>query len=248
MRRSRMSIDDLWDSYNSGDQSYTDDLVRYYEPLVEKTVNRITAKLPSHVDRDDLYSTGLMGLYDAICKYSDIGYKFETYATFRIRGSVLDHLRTNDWASRALRRGNREIEEAVAELSVQYGRTPAAEEVADHLGLDMEEFHRLQSETTWSVLVHLDEVIPNNGELFSAWELVEDVSDERNMVEFDSLANRLSEVVEDLTLQEKVVMALYYREGIPLKDVGELLKVTESRACQIHTRALDKIKDHWGAV
>ena len=244
----RESIEDTWIRFKSGDKSAENDLMTYYLPLVEKIVGKLGSKLPSYVDKDELHALGMWGLMDAINKFEDQGYKFETYAPFRIRGAVYDYLRSNDWTSRSVRKENRQIEEVVADLSVQLGRTPTDHEVADRLSMTIDEYHQARVEAVWASHSYLDEAITEEGEAFSAWELVEDVGTDVSMMEYDPLINRLIDVVYDLEDQEQAVMALYYSKGLSLKDIGGMLNVTESRACQIHTRTLDKIREAWSVV
>ena len=242
------SVEKIWDRYYSGEDSAVGDLIEYYTPFVEKIVNRLASNLPSYVDRDDLMSEGLIGLYDAIGKYETQGYKFETYAAFRIRGEIVDSLRRSDWATRSFRKKNRELDEAADKLTVLLGRTPTDEEVAKELGVTMQEFHDTLSEGVWSSHLYFDEIRPEEGEIFSAWELVEDLSAAESFLEFEDAMDRLGWSVEELTPQEQSVLALYYKKGLSLKEIGEMLDVTESRACQIHTKSLDKIRDTWSAV
>lgn len=244
----RESIEDTWKRFKDGDRSAENALMEHYLPLVDKIVGKLVTKLPSYVDKDELHALGMWGLMDAINKFEDQGYKFETYAPFRIRGAVYDYLRSNDWTSRSVRKENRQIEEVIADLSVQLGRTPSDHEVADHLSMTIDEYHQARVEAVWASHSYLDEAITEDGEAFSAWELVEDVGTEVSMMEYDHLISRLSGVVYELDDQEQAVMALYYQKQLSLKEIGGMLNVTESRACQIHTRTLDKIREAWSVV
>lgn len=252
--RRSLSEKKLWERYDSGDESVANDLVALYEPVVQKAVAGFSARLPSHVDKDDLYSVGLMGLYDAIRKYKDQGFKFETYAPFRVKGAVIDYLRQNDWTSRSVRKEQREIELASEELSQTLGRSVSYEEVGDYLGIPTDEILESVLKSSWASPIYLEvlssykNISPEDTENFSGWEALEDKSADQSLIDFDSLKDRLSEVLSELNPQEQSVLALYYIKGISLKDIGELLKVTESRACQIHTRMLDKIRESWSAV
>lgn len=245
---SKIKADKIWKRYNDGDKSAVSDLVEFYMPFVEKIVNRLASNLPSYVDRDDLMSEGLIGLYDAIGKYETQGYKFETYAAFRIRGEIVDSLRRSDWATRSFRKKNRELDEAVDELTVSLERTPTDEELARYLDIDIDEVYSVRSESVWSNYLYFDEVVPEGGDSFSAWEMLEDHGAADSFLEFEDAMDSLSDSVTELTPQEQSVMSLYYTEGLSLKDIGELLDVTESRACQIHTKSLDKIRESWSAV
>lgn len=241
-------LDALWESYHDGNDSVVEDLIKAYMPYVEKVVNRLASNLPSYVDRDDLMSEGMIGLYDAIAKYEQQGYKFETYAVFRIRGEILDFLRRSDWATRSFRKRNRQVDEAVDKLIGELERYPTDEEIAFEAGVSLDEFYEIQSEAVWASQLYFDEVRPEDGEVFSAWELIEDLGANDSYLEFEDGMDRLAQVVYDLTPQEQAVMALYYQQQQSLKDIGEMLNVTESRACQIHTKSLDKIREAWSIL
>lgn len=242
------TIDETWERFHGGDDSAVSDLIQHYMPLVDKVVNKLALTLPAHVDKDDLTSEGYIGLIDAIGRFDNQGYKFETYAPIRIRGQIVDSLRVNDWAPRSFRQKAKSIERVIDELTVRDGRTPTNSEVAKYIGISEDEFNETISEGVYSSPVYLDEATSEEGEAFSAWDLVQDFGFDYSSVEMETLVDALSDVLYNLTDQEQAVLALYYREGKSLREIGALLEVTESRACQIHTRTLDTIREAWSAV
>lgn len=249
-------VEKIWERYNTATSETVrsraaNDLVAYYMPFVEKIVDKMASGFPAHVDKDDLMSEGLIGLYDAIQKYEEQGYKFETYASWRIRGAVIDHIRHTDWATRSFRKRSRELDEAVDHLTVSYGRTPSEEDIIEYLGISSEEYQEVLSENVTSAHLHYDQLQLSEGDTgsFAAWDVLVDVSSEESFIEFEEPMVRLADTVdEELTPLERAVMALYYDKGLSLKEIGDMLDVTESRACQIHTKSLDKIRTTWSVV
>lgn len=243
MKRDKRTIDELWEDFRDGDDVAYGLLIEHYTPLVDKVVGSLMSSFPVHVERDDLTSEGFIGLMDAISRYTDKGYKFETYAPFRIRGQILDMLRQSDWAPRSFRQRAKAVEQAVDELIVSLQRTPTDEEVAELAEISVDELNSIISEGSFSTTVYFDEIQSSGEDSFSAWELLEDTSFDYSDVELEDAVTSLSDVIDNLKPQEKAVLALYYLEQMSLKDIGELLSVTESRACQIHTSTLDNIRD-----
>jgi len=243
MKRDKRTVDQLWDDFRDGDDVAYGLLIEHYTPLVDKVVGSLMSSVPVHVERDDLTSEGFIGLMDAISRYTDKGYKFETYAPFRIRGQILDMLRQSDWAPRSFRQRAKAVEQAVDNLIVSLQRTPTDEEVAELAEISVDELNSIISEGSFSSTVYFDEIQSSGEDGFSAWELLEDTSFDYSDVELEDAVTSLSDVIDDLKPQEKAVLALYYLEQMSLKDIGELLSVTESRACQIHTSTLDNIRD-----
>lgn len=239
----KVKLDDLWDKYNK-DGSKFQDLVIAYEYLVKSTAASISKNLPNHIDYDDLVSDGYIGLMDAIRKYdSSYGYKFETYASFRIRGEILDRLRQFDWAPRSLRSKNREIESTSVKMSIELGREPTEEEVAKALGWPVSEISKIRGNSSSASIFNLDEIVNSNGDSFKLSDIIYVNNDYQILDEedIDYLKDKILKSLKNLTLQQKTVFFLHYIEGMPLKEIGSLLEVTESRVCQIHTSALDVI-------
>ena len=216
-----------------------------YAPLVKYVVSRIAAGLPKNVDQEDLFSAGVLGLLDALEKYdAGKGTKFETYAVWRIRGSVLDELRALDWASRSTRRKAREIEEVCRSLDQKLGRSASETEVARALKISVEEYLHLLDEIKGAVLLSLDKSIheeDDSGTLADCLDLaVED--DPLAAIESEEDKEILGEVINQLPEQERLVIALYYFEEMTLREIGETLHISESRVSQVHTSALVRLR------
>jgi RNA polymerase sigma factor for flagellar operon FliA len=239
-----MDTEKLWNQYLI-DGSTFQDLVIAYEYLVKSTAASIARGLPNHVDYDDLVSDGFIGLMDAITKYdSSYGYKFETYASFRIRGEILDRLRQFDWAPRSLRSKNREIDFVSEKLSNDLGREPSDEEVAEALGWNIKDISRIKGAGSTASVFNIDEVINSDGDSFKLSDIIPDESNNYQVLDEEDLLvlrEKIFDSFKDLSSQQKTVFFLHYIEGLSLKEIGEMLEVTESRVCQIHTGALDFI-------
>jgi RNA polymerase sigma factor for flagellar operon FliA len=228
-----------------------DTALRRYFPLVKYVVDRIAAGLPKSIDRDDLINTALIGLFDALEKYdADRGTKFETYAIWRIKGAVLDELRTMDWASRTTRRKAREIERVSQRLDQKMGRGATEQEMADALGLSLHEFMRQLEEVRGTVLLSLDQSLQVDDEhdIAGLADMIEDSTVENTLVTIEREESRyfLLDLVNGLTEQERLVVALYYYEEMTLKEIGETLNISESRVSQIHTKAILRLKGRLG--
>ena len=228
-----------------------DTALRRYFPLVKYVVDKIAAGLPKSIDRDDLINTALIGLFDALEKYdADRGTKFETYAIWRIKGAVLDELRTMDWASRTTRRKAREIERVSQRLDQKMGRGATEQEMADALGLSLHEFMRQLEEVRGTVLLSLDQSLQVDDEhdIAGLADMIEDSTVENTLVTIEREESRyfLLDLVNGLTEQERLVVALYYYEEMTLKEIGETLNISESRVSQIHTKAILRLKGRLG--
>ena len=221
-----------------------------YLPLVRFVVERVSAGLPRHVEHDDLVSAGVLGLLHAYDKFdAHKGTKFETYAVWRIRGAVLDQLRSLDWASRSTRRLGRELESCARRLDQKLGRTASDEEIAEAMQMKLEDYYRLLDRIRGSVLVSLDETRRGeDGDALGLAELLEDpnVPDALAGIEEEEIKSSLFATLSRLPEQERLVMALYYYEQMTLREIGEALGISESRVSQIHTRAVDRIRGRMG--
>jgi RNA polymerase sigma factor FliA len=217
-----------------------------YAPLVKYVVSRIAAGLPRNVDQEDLFSAGVLGLLDALEKYdAGKGTKFETYAVWRIRGAVLDELRSLDWASRSTRRKAREIEEVCRKLDQKFGRPASEGEVAKALGIPVSEYLHLLDEIKGTVLLSLDKSAHgddhDSGTLEGCLDLAVD-DDPLQVIESEEDKELLAEAVNQLPEQERLVIALYYFEEMTLREIGETLQISESRVSQVHTCALMRLR------
>jgi RNA polymerase sigma factor for flagellar operon FliA len=234
-----------WSKVKTDRKLYEKVLVTY-QPLVKKTALSLHKNLPQHVDIEDLISDGIFGLMDAIEKFdASYGYKFETYASLRIRGEILDKLRTADWAPRSLRSKNREITKATESLSRDLGREPSYDEIAQLLGWDSDEVSKTIGESNSSIVTNIDNIVNVDGYQYSLSEIIPDQKSEidNTTLNYDYIADKLSSAIENLTDQQKIVIILYYKYGISLKKIGEIFEFTESRACQVHTAALGSLWD-----
>jgi RNA polymerase sigma factor for flagellar operon FliA len=218
-----------------------------YAPLVKYVVDRLALHLPKSVERDDLTSAAIIGLFDALEKYdAGKGTKFETYAIWRIRGAILDELRSLDWASRSIRRKARTVEEASRDLGQKLGRAATEEEVAEALNLSPTELSRLLDEVHGTALLSLSKAVSSeeDQDYIQLEDIVDDPSqtDALEVLESEEAREVLLETIDNLPEQQRLVVALYYYEEMTLKEIGEALHISESRVSQIHTRAVKTLK------
>ncbi len=224
-----------------------DAALRRYFPLVKYVVDKIASGLPKSIERDDLINTAMIGLFDALEKYDESrGTKFETYAIWRIKGAVLDELRSMDWASRTTRRKARMIEQVAQRLDQKLGRAATEQEMADEMGITLHEFLRLLEEVRGTVLLSLDQAmqVDDDHDLAGLADVIEDKSALNMLEELEDEEYRdtLLELINLLSEQERLVVALYYYEEMTLKEIGMALRISESRVSQIHTKAILRLK------
>ncbi|HEY7729835.1 MAG TPA: RNA polymerase sigma factor WhiG [Gaiellaceae bacterium] len=238
----------LWHEYRrTGDQALRDRLILTYAPLVKFVAGRLGASLPAHVDEQDLVSYGLLGLIGAIERFDpDREIKFETYAIARIKGAIIDELRSLDWVPRSVRTRAREIERAIAELERTLHRAPTDEEIAAKVGITGEELEDSLAEISRSSMAALDELwTPSaGGDQIALIDTIEDTTgpDPEHSLEQTELKEALGEAIARLPEREKLVVTLYYYEELTLREIGEVLGVTESRVSQLHTKAVLRLK------
>ena len=248
MTQVEVEVAEAWRAYKrSAVRSARDQLILHYAPLVHIVAGRLASAAPSHVDRADLVSYGVFGLIDAIDKFDlDRGLRFETYAIARIRGHIVDELRSYDWVPRSVRAKARTIESALCSLEAELHRAPTDHELAAALGMSDGELRRALSQVAFVNLVTFDaalgaavdgEASPTIGEMLVA-------SDESpgQRVELEELRRSLAAAIDRLPVRERDVVALYYHDGLTLAEIGEVLGVTESRVCQIHTKAVAQLR------
>ena len=244
-----IELKDLWKRYKaSGDERARERLVVAYSPLVKYVAGRMSSGLPAHVEEADLISYGLTGLISAIERF-DLSreIKFETYAITRIRGSIIDELRTLDWVPRSVRARARDIERANMKLEAKFQRAPSDEEMAAELGITTEEFHDALLQISHSTIVALDElwnVTDSGGDQVSLLDTLPDrgAPDPQALVDQGELRDRIADAIAALPEREKLVIALYYYENLTLREIGEVLGVTESRVSQLHTKAVLRLR------
>ena len=244
-----VELRDLWRRYKAeGDASARERLVVAYSPLVKFVAGRLGAGLPSHVEDADLISYGLMGLIGSIERFEpERGIKFETFAMTRIRGAIIDELRSLDWVPRSVRARAREIEATQAKLEHELQRAPTEEELAAKLGIDEEELRSSLLDIANSSVYALDELWTISDSSGDSVSLLDTISDPRADDPQESLASsevkdRLTDGISSLPEREQLVIALYYYENLTLREIGEVLGVTESRVSQLHTKAVMRLK------
>lgn len=241
----------IWKQYKKeGSEDVRNRLAEQYLPLVKYVSDRIAAKLPKNVVKEDLFSWGVFGLMDAIEKF-DLGrkVKFQTYCINRIKGAILDELRNQDWVPRLVRSRSHKMEKAFIKLETELGHSPNDLQIADELGVSLEEMNVMLREVNTGAMLSLDRTISENPEddETSSGELIEDKKtpkpsegiQSREMVEF---------VTHKLSQKERMIMLLYYCEDITMKEIGAILDLSESRVCQIHAKLLVKLRLEWKKI
>lgn len=239
------SVARAWEDYKSeGRESARETLILNYSPLVKYVAGRVSVGLPANIEHADLVSYGIFGLIDAIEKYElHRNIKFETYAISRIRGAIIDELRAIDWVPRSVRFKAREIEKAYTALENKLKRPPSDPEIAAELEMSVDELNHIYSQLSNVSLVALDELMSVDGDRGDKLSLVETLEDTRTRgpaesIETDEMKNILTGAINRLPEREKIVITLYYYEGLTLAEIGKVLGVTESRICQMHTKAV----------
>ena len=245
----------IWLEYRrTQDKVLRDRLIVMYSPLVKYVAGRLGSGLPAHVDDGDLVSYGLLGLIGAIERYDpERDIKFETYAIARIRGAIIDELRALDWVPRSVRSRAREIERAISALEAKLGRAPTDEEIAGKVGITVVELEDSLSDISRSSIAALDELwsVSGEGDQVSLLDTLEDPESIRPADALDETELReiLGDAIARLPEREKLVITLYYYEELTLREIGEVLGVTESRISQLHTKAILRLKSRLaGAV
>jgi RNA polymerase sigma factor FliA len=239
------SVSGVWEEYKStGSSEARDGLILHYSPLVKYVAGRVAVGLPANIEQADLISYGIFGLIDAIEKYDPSrGIKFETYAISRIRGSIIDELRAIDWVPRSVRFKAREVEKAYTALENKLKRPPSDAEIAGELGVSLEDLNHIYTQLSTVSLVALDELMSVEGERGDRLSLVETLEDTKttgpvDALEAEEMKSILGNAINRLPEREKIVVTLYYYEGLTLAEIGQVLGVTESRVCQMHTKAV----------
>jgi len=242
-------VNELWRTYRrTKDQALRDRLILNYAPIVKYVAGRLGSGLPAHVDEGDLVSYGLLGLISAIERFDpDRDIKFETYAIARIKGSILDELRALDWVPRSVRSRARQIERGMSELEAKLGRAPTDEELAAKVGISVDELEESLTDISRSSIAALDEFWTISGSGGDQVALIDTIEDQHGPEPQAAFAQtELREIVADaitnLPEREKLVITLYYYEDLTLREIGEVLGVTESRVSQLHTKAVLRLK------
>jgi RNA polymerase sigma factor for flagellar operon FliA len=242
----------LWDEFKQNEVSGAREgarerLILHYAPLVKYVASRVATGLPASVDQADLVSYGMFGLIDALEKFDPgRGNKFETYAIPRIKGAIIDELRAMDWVPRSVRFKAREIEKAYSDLESIHKRGPTEKEVAARLGVTLRELHEVINQISFVQVLQLDEILSvgsDRGEQVSLLDTLADRgTDPTTALEGEETRGLLAAAINSLSEREKIVVTLYYFEGLTLAEIGDILGVTESRVCQIHTKAVGQLR------
>ena len=233
------------DAFNSTSR---DDLIIQYTPLVKFVANRIAMRLPPHVDVNDLISSGILGLMDAIEKFdSNREAQFKTYAEFRVRGSILDELRMMDWIPRSVRQKSNMLDSAFSKIEQELGRPASDEEVAESMGINLDELQDLVARSASLAILSLDDIIHSNDEGGASRTLLDTLSgleedDPQAKHALEELKGLLAQAIDALPERERLVLSLYYHEEMNMKEIGQVMDITESRVSQIHSKALARIR------
>jgi RNA polymerase sigma factor for flagellar operon FliA len=228
--------------YNAAGQFNKDQLVQRFTPLVKRIAHYLMVRCPASVQIDDLVQNGMIGLLDAIERFeTGMGAQFETYAAQRIRGAMLDGLRENDWLPRGLRRDLRRVELAIARLEQEFGRPPSEDELARALGIPLADYQKILQDARGHQVISFEDLIEEDGDFLDR-HFADDAGDPSRILEDESLKRQLVRGIERLPEREKLMMALYYEQDLNLREIGEVMGVTESRVCQLHSQAVARLR------
>ena len=254
----KSELEQLWQRYNddieqSEQASIRDQLIVHYAPLVKYVASRVAIGLPQSVEQADLVSYGMFGLIDAIDKFEpDRGFKFETYAIARIKGAIMDELRSIDWVPRSVRAKVRAVEKTFTKLETRLGRAPTDEEVAKDLGWTESQFNAVLSQIGSVGVAALDEILSVGGERGESMTLGDTIADASHgpmgAFEVAEVRQMLGQAINSMPEREKIVLTLYYYENLTLAEIGRVMGVTESRVCQIHTKAVLQLRSRLASL
>ena len=218
-------------------------VILQYAPLVKRIAYHLMAKLPASVQAEDIIQNGMLGLIDAVTRFEEgLGAQFETYAVQRIRGAMLDGLRDNDWLPRSLRRDMRRIEGAISSLEQRYGRHPTEGELAKALDMPLSEYQKMLQEARGHQLLYLEDFGGEGDEDYLERHVPSSDADPLASLMDKNMRDVLIRAIEGLPEREKTVMGLYYEKELNLREIGEILGVTESRVCQLHSQAIARLR------
>jgi RNA polymerase sigma factor for flagellar operon FliA len=240
--------EELWLEYRRNrDPKIRETFIKQYAPLVKYVAGKVAVGMPHNVEFDDLVGFGVFGLLDAIDKFDpEKNVKFKTYAVTRIRGAIFDELRTIDWVPRSVRQKTREVEEAIGALEAQLGRTATDQEIAGSLGMDEDEYLKTMMKISGTSILSLNDVwfSGDENDKVSIGDSIESPSSLNPdvIVEKDEIRRVISEAINDLPDKEKKILVLYYYEDLTLKEIGQVLEVTESRVSQLHSKAILRLR------
>ncbi|MGA8178492.1 MAG: FliA/WhiG family RNA polymerase sigma factor [Desulfobacterales bacterium] len=219
-----------------------EDLIIKYAPLVKKIAERMAMRLPPQISKEELIGPGILGLFDAIEKFdSTKGIKFKTYANMRIKGAILDELRKMDWISRSVRKNINRIEDAIRALELKLGRSPKDDEIAEEMGIDIESYYKMTSKSCGVNLLSLDELMLD-GATPKISKQVSDVPSPFDNLKVKEIKTVIAKALSTLSKKEQLVMSLYYYDELTLKEIANVLDLTESRISQIHSKAIIRLR------
>jgi len=230
--------------YTAKGQLDANAMLKQYSPLVRRLAHQMIAKLPANVEIDDLIQVGMIGLHDAMSRFdSEQGVQFETFATQRIRGAMLDELRGSDWMSRGGRRQQREIETAVHKLEQKLGRAPQESEIAEAMGMSLSQYQEVLGKVRGTQLVYLEDMSGDEGgDDYLDRHVSNEDANPLSMLQDHRMREALVEAIKNLPEREQYVMSMYYEHDMNLKEIAAVLKVTESRVCQLHSQSIARLR------
>lgn len=237
--------------YTAKGQLERNAMIRQYQPLVSRLAHHMMAKLPANVQVDDLIQVGLIGLSEALARFEVAqGVQFETFATQRIRGAMLDELRNNDWMSRGSRKSQKEIEQSLRRLEHRLGRSPLESEIAADMGMTLADYQSLLGKVRGTQLVYLEDMTHGDSEQSSFLDrhVADPEADPLHLLHDQRLRQALVAAINNLPEREQFIMSMYYEQDMNLKEIAAVLEVTESRICQLHSQSIArlraKMRDH----
>jgi RNA polymerase sigma factor for flagellar operon FliA len=231
-------------TYTAKGQLDNTSMLKQYSPLVRRLAHQMIAKLPANVELDDLIQVGMIGLVDALSRFEvSQGVQFETFATQRIRGAMIDELREGDWLSRGSRKSQKDIEHAVHRLEQRLGRVPHESEIAAELGMPLADYQSLLSRVRGTQLVYLEDMSGDeDDDSFLDRHVADAEADPVNLLKDQRLRTALVTAIESLPEREQYIMGMYYEHDMNLKEIAAVLGVTESRVCQLHSQAIARLR------
>jgi RNA polymerase sigma factor for flagellar operon FliA len=230
--------------YNARGTLDRQDYVRQYQPLVRRLAHQMIARLPANVELDDMIQAGMMGLMDAVTRFDEAqGVQFEAYAASRIRGSMLDELRANDWLPRSARKSQRDIENAIRRVEARCKRAATEAEIAREMNIPVHEYQELLNDARGAQLIYFEDLgSDGDDEDYLERHVADDKGDPSSILRDKRFRSALVTAIEDLPEREKVLMSMYYEQDMNLREIGAVMGVTESRVCQLHSQAVARLR------